>query len=428
MSDNTSRDEDRDAGELERRATRLIHDPYRPPAGFAAPMEPVHKASTVFFENTQALHSSRWIDKSAYTYGLHGTPTTFTLEARIAALEGGGHCLVVPSGLAAITLVAMALLRSGDAMLLPDNVYAPSKRFSTHELRHWGIGHALYDPMDEASLAAALTPQTKLVWLEAAGSVTLEFPALDRLVRLVREKAPQAVIALDNTWGAGLAFDAFALRSNGSNGGAGDDGDDRDSSAPAVDISAHALTKYPSGGGDVLMGALTTRDQKLHQQLALAHSRIGFGIGGNDAELLLRALPSLPLRYAAQDAAGRRFAQWCTQRGEFARVLHPALPDSPGHAHWARLCRAAAGLVTVEFDARYSPAQVDAFIDALRLFRIGWSWGGPISLAVPYQPAELRSRPTAYRGTLVRFAIGLEAIDDLCADVARALTALQATT
>lgn len=430
---NERRDDRRDdgcAGELERRATRLIHDPYRPPPGFASPVEPVHKASTVFFENTKALHSSRWIDKSAYTYGLHGTPTTFTLEARIAALEGGTHCLVVPSGLAAITLVAMALLHRGDEMLLPDNVYAPSKRFAAHELQHWGIGHALYDPMDEASLSAALTARTKLVWLEAPGSVTLEFPPLDRLVRLLRERAPQAVIALDNTWGAGLAFDAFALRGDAAGRSDCDEdgdrgGDERGDDAPeAVDISAHALTKYPSGGGDVLMGALTTRDEKLHQRLALAHSRIGFGIGGNDAELVLRALPSLPLRYAAQDAAGRRFAQWCTQRREFVRVLHPALPDSPGHANWARLCRAAAGLVTVEFDARHSAAQVDAFIDALRLFRIGWSWGGPISLAVPYQPAELRSRPTAYRGTLVRFAIGLEAVDDLCADVARALQVL----
>jgi cysteine-S-conjugate beta-lyase len=160
-------------------------------------------------------------------------------------------------------------------------------------LAAWGIGHAVYDAMDAASLAAAITPKTKLVWLEAAGSVTLEFPDLRSLIRVVRGRAPQAVIALDNTWGAGIAFDAFALA-----GGLG------------VDVTVHALTKYPSGGGDVLMGAVTCRDDALYRTLALSRSRVGHGVGINDVEFVLRSLPSLALRYAAQDAAGRAFAAW----------------------------------------------------------------------------------------------------------------------
>jgi len=390
-------------------ATTQIHHPYQPPAGYAAVVPGVFKGSTVLFPDVATLRARRWVDKSGYTYGLHGTPTTFTLEARLATLEGGTHCVLAPSGLAAVALVNQALLSAGDVVLLPDNVYAPNKNLAHHELSRWGIGHRLYDPLAPASLAAALGDDVALVWTEAAGSVTLEFPDLRELVRLVRERASRATIALDNTWGAGIAFDAFAL------GG-----------GQAVDLTIHALTKYPSGGADVLMGSVITRDAALYERLALTHSRLGLGVGANDAELVLRALPSLALRYAAQDAAGRRIAQWAAGQAEIVRVLHPALPDSPGHAHWKSHCRAAAGLLTLEFDPRYTAAQVDAFVDALRLFGIGWSWGGPMSLAVPYRAEQLRKLQTPYRGPLVRLCIGLEAVDDLVADLGAALAALGA--
>jgi cysteine-S-conjugate beta-lyase len=395
---------------VDRLTTGLIHHPYTAPAEFDALPPGVFKASSVFFPSVAALRERRWDDKSGYTYGLHGTPTTFTLEARLATLEGANHVLLAPSGLSAITLVDMALLSAGDEVLLPDNVYGPSRSFAAHELKQWGIAYRLYDPMDPASLVAALTTKTKLVWLEAPGSVTLEFPDLRALVREARAQAPQAVVALDNTWGAGIAFNAFDL------------GD-----GLAVDVTVHALTKYPSGGADVLMGSIACRDDALYRRLAWCHSRLGLGVGANDVEALLRGLPSLALRYAAQDAAGRRIAAWCQGRAEFVRVLHPALPDSPGHAHWAELCSAAAGLVTVEFDPQFSAAQVDAFVDALRLFRIGWSWGGPVSLAVPYQSKAMRALATPYRGTLVRLCIGLEAVEDLVGDLGQALAVVQGT-
>ncbi len=383
------------------KSTELIHHPYRAPVDFESPAVAVNKASTVYFPTVAALRARRWVDKSAYTYGLHGTPTTFTLEARLATLEGATHVILAPSGLSALTVVNMALLGSGDTMLLPDNVYNPSKDFARHEMAQWGIGHRLYDPMRPDTLLAALGPEVKLVWLEAPGSVTLEFPDIANLVRTVREAAPQATIALDNTWGAGLAFDAFAM---------------------GVDLTIHALTKYPSGGGDVLMGSIACRDDKLHEKLAWTHSRLGLGVGANDAETLLRALPSLPLRYAAQDASARRIAQWATQQvPRVRRVLHPALPGSPGHDHWAATCRAAAGLLTLEFDPAVTPAQADAFVDGLRLFRIGWSWGGPVSLAVPYRAPLMRQLGSGYEGVLVRLCIGLEATDDLIADLAAGL-------
>ena len=158
--------------------TRIIHDPYQAPADFEAPQQPVCKASTVFFPNIAAMRQRTWLDKSGYTYGLHGTPTSYTLEQRLCSIEGGLHAVLVPSGLAAIACVNLALLHAGDEVLIPDNAYGPSKTLAEGELEHWGISHRYYDPMDVNDLADKIGPSTRLVWLEAAGSVTLEFPDL----------------------------------------------------------------------------------------------------------------------------------------------------------------------------------------------------------------------------------------------------------
>ena len=387
------------------KSTALIHHAYQAPDGFAAVSPAVHKASTVIFQNTAALRARTWKEKTGYTYGLHGTPTTFTLEERIATLEGGLQTLLVPSGLAAIALVDMALLKAGDEVLIPHNAYGPGKDFASHELAGWGIAHRFYDAMNPPSLADAIGDKTRLVWLEAAGSITMEFPDLAALVSVARARG--VLTALDNTWGAGIAFNAFALPGGQS-----------------VDVCMQALTKYPSGGADVLMGSVTTRDEALHLRLKLTHMRMGWGVGANDAELVLRGLPSLKLRYDAQDQAARVLAQWWSTRPELSQVLHPALASSPGHAHWQATSTAAAGLFSVVFDARYSAAQVDAFVDALTLFKIGFSWAGPVSLAVPYDVAAMRGDPS-WRGTLVRFSVGLEQVEDLIADSMNALAALR---
>jgi cystathionine beta-lyase len=382
--------------------TDLIHHGYRPPDSFDAVAPGVFKASTVIFKNTAALHARDWQRKTGYTYGLHGTPTSFTLEERLATLEGARHALLVPSGLAAIALVDTALLQAGDEVLLPDNVYGPSGVLAREELARWGITHRRYDAMDAQALAAMIGPQTKLVWLEAAGSVTMEFPDLVGLIAAC--KARGVLTALDNTWGSGLAFQPFEL---------------------GVDVSMQALTKYASGGADVLMGVVTTRDEALHRRLLGTQMRFGWGVGANDLELVLRSLPTLALRYDAHDAAARQLARWWRARPEVTDVLHPALDGSPGHVHWQALSHdRAAGLFSVVFDARYRAAQIDAFVDALTLYKIGYSWGGPTSLAVPYDGKMLRGTAWGERGTLVRFSIGLEAVADLQADAERALAAL----
>jgi len=389
--------------------TGLIHHPYVPPPEFEAVAPGVHKASTVIFPSVAAMRSRDWKNKSAYTYGLHGTPTTFTLEERIATVEGGQHCLLAPSGLAAIALVNMALLRTGEEVLLPDNAYGPGKTLAEGELAAWGITHRYYDPMNPADLAAKIGASTRLVWLEAAGSVTLEYPDLPALVAVVRDAnavrqgGRPLVTALDNTWGAGVAFQPFDM---------------------GVDISMQALTKYPSGGADVLMGSVVTCDEDLHRQLLLTHMRLGLGVGANDAELVLRGLNSMVLRYHAQDATTRELAIWMQEQPGVAKVFHPALPGSPGHAVWVRDATAAACLFSVVFDPAIAAEKIDAFCDGLKLFRLGYSWAGPISLCVPYDVPSMRTTPWPHASRLVRFAVGLEAAADLKADLLQAMSVL----
>jgi cystathionine beta-lyase len=385
--------------------TGLIHHPYLPPDSWGAVPPGVFKASTVIFPDTAALRNRSYTAKTGYTYGLRGTPTTYLLEERLAALEGGRFCILSPSGLAAIMNVNLALLKQGDELLLPANVYGPSADLAASVLSGWGITHQFYDPMNPADLAARISDRTRLVWVEAPGSVTMEFPDLPALIGAAHARG--VLVALDNTWGAGLAFCGFDL-ANGL----------------GADIVMQALTKYPSGGADVLMGSVCTRDEALHLRLLKVHGQLGLGVAANDAEFILRGLPTIALRYHAHDQAARTLAAWLGGQPAVRQVLHPALPGSPGHAHWAATSKAAAGLFSVMLDPAFSAAQVDAFVDALRLFKIGYSWGGPVSLVVPYDLDGMRSDRSALPGHLVRFSIGLEAVADLQADLAQALQRL----
>jgi cystathionine beta-lyase len=381
--------------------TLLTATDYRPPEGFSAFPSAIHHASTVLFKNVAALRARNWQEKSGYTYGLHGTPTTFTLEARLAEIEDGTHCLLAPSGLAAIAMTNLALLKSGDDVLLPDNAYNPNR-----ELAHWlqsdfGISSQFYDPMIGEQIGELIKPNTRLIWTEAPGSVSMEMPDVPAICRVA--KAHGVPVALDNTWSAGLVFRAFEH---------------------GVDIVMQALTKYQSGGSDALMGAVITRDKALHRKIDTAHMRLGMGVSADDTYLVLRGLPTMKLRFDAHDAAARKIATWLKQRPEIARVLHPALEDCPGHAIWKRDFTGAAGLFSVLFDPAYTEAQTDRFIDSLKLFKIGYSWGGANSLVVPYRMTQIR-REWPHAGQLVRFNIGLEEVEDLINDLTQAFKTLQ---
>ena len=380
--------------------TALIHSDYTAPEGFAAFPAAIHHASTVLFKDVASMRSGQWKEKNAYTYGLHGTPTTFTLEARLAQIEGGNHCLLAPSGLAAISMVDLALLKSGDDVLLPDNVYNPNRELGRWLSQDFGISARFYDPLIGAGIADLIEPNTRLIWTEAPGSVSMEVPDLPAICRAAHARG--VLVALDNTWSAGLALRGFDL---------------------GVDIIMQALTKYQSGGSDVLMGAVITRERALNDKLAMAHMRLGLGVSADDAYLVMRGLPSMKLRFDAHDAGARKVAAWLNERPEITRVLHPAFEDCPGHEHWKRDFHGAGGLFSVVFDARYAEEQTDRFVDSLELFGLGYSWGGANSLVMPYRIQAMR-RNWRDGGILVRFNVGLEDPDDLIADLAQALQRL----
>jgi cystathionine beta-lyase len=392
------------------KSTALIHHKYAPPAGFNAPQAAVYKASTVIFESVAAMRQRDWTSKDGYTYGLHGTPTTFTLEAKLATLEGGKHCLLTPSGLASIACVNLALLKQGDEVLIPSNCYGPNLAMAQNELSRYGITHRLYDAMNPDDLAVKLSGRTKLVWLEAAGSVTMEFPDLAALVRVCQAKG--VTTALDNTWGAGLAFNAFEF-----------------DAGQGVDITIHALTKYPSGSANLLMGSVVTKDEGIFYKIRCCHMHFGWGVGANDVEAVLVGLHTLELRYTAQDLAARGLAAYWQTQKEIAQVLHPALDGAMGHTNWQKICAGkAAGIFSVVFQPEFTQAQIDRFCESLKFFKLGYSWAGPISLVVPYNLSAMRAEwPTGVaRGCLVRFCIGLENVTDLKQDLAQALQTLGA--
>lgn len=381
------------------RQTCIVHADTDLTPGFAAFTTPVARASTVIFPDLATVRAADWRDDAQWRYGLHATPTSAALAQRIAAIEGGRYALLQPSGLSAISNVYFGIVKSGDGVLIPDNIYSPNREHGEWLAQDFGLEVSYYDPLVGAGIADLIAPNTRLIWIEAPGSVTMEVPDVRAIVKAARER--NIVTAIDNTYSAGLAFRPLEL---------------------GVDISVQALTKYQSGGSDVLMGATITVDHDLHLKLKRARMRMGTGVSSDDCSLVLRSLPNMKARFEAHDRTALNLAHWLKTRAEIATVLHPALSDCPGHAQFARDFTGAGGLFSVIFDERYSARQIDAFVEALELFAIGWSWGGAHSLVMPYDVASARTAsPWPHRGTLVRFYMGLEDEADLRADIERAM-------
>lgn len=385
--------------------TALIHAPRKAPQFISTVQPPLFRASTIIFDNTDALFNRHWTERYDYSYGTHGTPTTFTLGDNIAQIEGGEFSLLAPSGLSAINLVNSCFLAQGDEVWVADNIYGPNMEHLRNLQTRYGIAVKVYNPIDAETFQPSA--KAKLIWLEAAGSVTLEFPDLTGLVK--KAKAHGILTALDNTWGAGLAFNAF----------------DFGNEHLSVDISVHALTKYPSGGGDILMGSVVTRDEKLHHQLFRMHALQGISISGDDAAQIQRSLASMQIRYEHQSQSAITLMHWLKQQPEFIQILHPADEASAGHSYWKEICTAgqSAGLVSVIFKPEYDLKAVRAFCDALSLFKLGFSWGGPLSLVMLYDLKDMRALAHTHlqQGLLVRFCIGLEHPQDLIQDIENAL-------
>ncbi|MGR0304805.1 PLP-dependent transferase [Acinetobacter beijerinckii] len=389
--------------------TQLIHAPRKAPQYIETVQPPLFRASTIIFKSTSHLFDRHWTDAYDYSYGTHGTPTTFTLADNIAQIEGGTYCLLAPSGLSAINLVNSAVLNSGDEVWVADNIYGPNLEHLNNLQARYGIQVKIYNPIDAHSFQP--TEKAKLIWLEAAGSVTLEFPDLKNLVKKAQQT--NVLTALDNTWGAGLAFNAF----------------DFSNKHLSVDITVHALTKYPSGGGDILMGSVVTRDQQLHHKLYRMHAIQGISVSGDDTAQIQRSLAHMSLRYDQQSKSAVTLLDWLQQQPHFSQVLHPSHADSAGHSFWSEICTTgkSAGLVSVIFKPEYDLAAIRKFCDSLSLFKLGFSWGGPISLAMLYDLKKMRSLENTHlqQGLLVRFCIGLEHPEDLIQDIQNALKQIE---
>ena len=388
--------------------TELIHAPRKAPQYISTVQPPLFRASTIIFKDTNALFNRHWTDDYDYSYGTHGTPTTFTLGDNLAQIEGGEYCLLAPSGLSAINLVNSCFLAHGDEVWVADNIYWPNMEHLRNLETRYGITVKVYNPIDVDSFQP--TNKAKLIWLEAAGSVTLEFPDLVGLVK--KAQAHNILTALDNTWGAGLAFNAF----------------DFSDQHLSVDLTVHALTKYPSGGGDILMGSVVTGDKNLYHKLFRMHALQGISISGDDAAQVQRSLASMRVRYEHQSQSTLKLLNWLKQQQEFVQVLHPADDSSAGHNYWKEICTTgeSAGLVSVIFKPEYSLKDIRRFCDGLQLFKLGFSWGGPVSLVMLYNLKDMRVLEHTHlqQGLLVRFCIGLEHPSDLIQDIENALKQL----
>lgn len=379
--------------------TKLVRPDNSYSDNFRSLTSSVERASTIVFPDVGSLRNRDWKDKSQYSYGLMGTPTTRRLERKLALLEDAAHCILLPSGLSAISLVMMSLLKSGDRILLPDNAYEPASDLGRFFQDSFGIELAYYDPLNLDSVV--ITSNTRLLWVETPGSVSMEVADLPALCERAHQHG--VVVAIDATWAAGISLPVFDL---------------------GADISIQALTKYQSGGCDVMMGSITMRDDGLHDQLLVTHMRFGFGVSPEDCNIILRSLPHYRLRYQAQDVSARKVAEWLQKQSAIAQVLHPALEGSPGHEIWKRDFSGAASLFSVVFQPHIDSGMIERLVDHLKIFRIGYSWGGSCSLAVPFEMNKLR-RKWPYKGELVRLYIGLEDTDDLIEDLQQALLTIK---
>jgi len=379
--------------------SKLVSARPKAPEGFQSLVTPVHRGSTTLFKNAATVRDTWRHTEAAYTYGLYGTPTTLELAARIAELEGGDHTFLVPGGQAALALVNLALTRPGDHILLPDAIYGPHRQMGENLLREFGIEVEFYDPLIGEKIVALLRSNTRLIWCESPCSVTMEVQDLPGIARAAAGRGIK--IAIDNTYAAGVLFDAFAH---------------------GADVCVQALTKYIGGHSDLLMGSVTVKDAICYERIGSFHQLLGMAVSPDDCSLALRGLQTLAVRLERLEKSCLEIAKWLAARPEIATVLHPALPGSPGHEIWRRDFKGSASVFSVAFHKRFSDNEVLAFVDALQLFEIGYSWGGVTSLAVPYLAVTRTAVPNQPK--LIRLNIGLEATRDLLADLEQALASL----
>lgn len=365
---------------------------------------PVYHASTILFPTVAALQDATRQRFDSVYYGRYGTPTSFALEEAVAALESGSRAVTLPSGLAAATMAMAAFVRPGDHVLIADNVYEPTRGFAANFLAQFGIESTFFDPMAPATLPILMRDNTKVLYLETPGSLTFEVPDIAALATPARERDIRVVV--DNTWATGLHFKPLAH---------------------GADLSVYAATKYLGGHSDLMLGMIVCRSDEHYRTIkAFAHG-LGMAAAPDDCYLALRGVRTLSVRMERHLNNSLELARWLESRPEVDRVLHPAVPGTPGNETWQRDFTGGGGLFAVALKP-VGPAAVAAMLDGLTLFGMGFSWGGYESLILPTDPARCRTA-TSWKteGPLLRIHAGLEDPGDLIADLKSGFDRLRAT-
>lgn len=360
----------------------------------------VWRASTVLFDTVADFTSRKDRLFDGYTYGVTGTPTTRALEERVAALEGARHCIAVPSGQAALCLIALALLKAGDHVLIADSTYGPLRTFARDYLQRFGIEHDTFDPTASADIEGLLRPQTKLVFLESPGSITMEMQDIPAIMKVAQAAGVRTV--LDNSWASPLGFRGVPA---------------------GVDIVVEAASKLLSGHSDLLLGTISTDHRSLYEAFRTTQSVLGQAVSAEDCFLALRGMDTFDVRYAHQCASSLAVASALASHDAVTEVLFPPRPGDRGHTRW--VATFTGGGCVLSFVPRFhSEVAVHQFFSALSVFQIGASWGGVHSLAAFYPEAEQRKRRHCqFNAGLVRLSIGLEPVNRLIADLEQALHA-----
>ena len=381
--------------------SKLIHPSVHAPANFRSLATPTYRGSTVLFERQADVLDDWRQTEHGYSYGLYGTPTVLELGARIAEIEGAHHSFVVPGGQAAISLIYLAYCSSGSHALVPITAYGPNRELAAGLLQRLGISVEPYDPLIGAQIATLIREDTALIWTESPGSVTMEVQDVPAIVAAAHRR--NVPVALDNTYAAGVLFDAFAH---------------------GVDVSMQALTKYVGGHSDLLLGTVSVAGAAAYEAVGPVYKQIGMAVSPDDCSLALRGLQTLGVRLERLEKTTLEVAEWLAKHPNIKAVLHPALPSCPGHEYWRRDFTGSSSIFSIVFDAQFTPAQVISFADRLTLFKIGFSWGGVTSLVVVYPNLDRAGHD--YGGRLVRLNVGLEESSDLIADLDRALRTMDA--
>ena len=373
------------------RTTLLNPTPLARP-GYKSLATPTYRGSTVVFEKQSDVTDDWQQSENGYSYGLYGTPTSLELAARLAALEGARHTFIVPGGQAAIALVYLSYCKAGSHALVPYSAYGPNREMADGLLKGLSVTVEAYDPMIGTDIAGLIRDNTSLIWCESPGSVTMEVQDVPAIVAAAH--ARHVPVALDNTYSAGVLFDAFEH---------------------GVDVSIQALTKYVGGHSDLLLGSVSARNDQAYAALGPIYRQLGLAVSPDDCSLALRGLQTLDVRLDPLETSTLAIAKWLSERPEVEVVFHPALPSCPGHEIWKRDFTGSTSVFSFRFGPEFTAQQVIDFVDSLQVFKIGLSWGGVTSLAIVYPALD---RPTDDHGArLVRLNVGLEATTDLITDL-----------